>query len=85
MKKLFALLLAVLMLLSLAACNTDKPVETQPKETGNKPVETKGTEPPETQGPPVTVTWLTIATEPEGSEAVDPHRQGFRNRVPGHL
>ena len=42
-KKILALVLSFVMLLSvLAACNTDKPVETQPKETQgtNKPAET---------------------------------------------
>jgi len=74
MKKLFALLLAVVMLLSLAACDTEKPVDTKPQETqGNQPAETKGTEPPETQGPPVTVKWLTICNEPEGADAVVDH------------
>lgn len=45
--KLIALILAVVMLLSLlAACNTEKPVGTQPKETQgtNKPEETKPAE-----------------------------------------
>ena len=41
MKKLIALLLALVMVVSvLAACNTEKPVETKPAET-NKPAETK--------------------------------------------
>jgi len=48
-KKILAMLLAIVMLVGmLAACNTDKPVETQPKET--KPAQTqpgqKETEPP---------------------------------------
>ena len=51
MKKFVSLLLALVMLLTLVACNTNKPVETQPKETeGSKqPVETqpKETEPAE--------------------------------------
>ena len=43
MKKLIALLLALVMVVSvLAACNTDKPVETKPNET--KPAETKPNE-----------------------------------------
>ena len=43
MKKLIALLLALVMVVSvLAACNTDKPVETKPNET--KPAETKPAE-----------------------------------------
>ena len=44
MKKLFALLLAVVMVLSLCACGEQKPAETKPAET--KPAETK---PAETQ------------------------------------
>ena len=56
MKKILALVLALVMLLSLlAACNNTKPVETQPKET-NKPVETKPaeTQPQETEDPGIT-------------------------------
>ena len=56
MKKILALVLALVMLLSLlAACNNTKPVETQPKET-NKPVETKPAEthPQETEDPGIT-------------------------------
>lgn len=46
LRKILSLVLALVMLLSvLAACNTEKPVETQPKETqGNTPVETTPTE-----------------------------------------
>ena len=39
MKKLIALLLALTMLVAIAGCNNQKPVETQPKET--KPAETQ--------------------------------------------
>lgn len=73
MKKLFALLLAAVMLLSLVACDTEKPVETKPQETqgNNKPVETK---PVETEpAPPVTVKWLTIVEEPEDADDVLAH------------
>ena len=54
MKKLISLLLALVMLFTLAACNnSDKPVETKPNETkpqsgnneGTKPVETAPAEP----------------------------------------
>ena len=50
MKRFIAILLALVLCLSLfAACQTDKPVETQPKETNKpqetKPVETQPTEP----------------------------------------
>ena len=47
MKKILAMLLALVMVLSLAACNVEKtPAETQPKETqpqagNNDPVETR--------------------------------------------
>ncbi len=46
MKKIVSLLLAFVMVVGmLAACNTNKPVETQPKETqGNKPAETQPAE-----------------------------------------
>ena len=48
MKKLIALLLALVMVVSvLAACNTEKPVETKPntdKPNETKPVETKPNE-----------------------------------------
>ena len=61
MKKFLALLLALTMVLSLAACG-EKPVETQPKETtpaGTEPVET-------TPAAPATYTWkdsvVTLAT-----------------------
>ena len=57
-KKLLALLLAVVMVVSvLAACNNEKPVETKPKETqgGNKPAETK---PNETPAEPVKLTFM---------------------------
>lgn len=59
MKKLIALLLAFVMLGSLVACNTEKPVETQPKETqgSTKPVETQ---PKETEPAPIEPTKITI-------------------------
>jgi len=45
MKKIVALLLALVVVVGmLAACDTNKPVESKPKETNNKPVETKPTE-----------------------------------------
>lgn len=46
MKKLIAFLLATVMLLSLVACNTEKPVETKPQDTqgNNQPVDTKPVE-----------------------------------------
>lgn len=64
MKKTLAILLAFVMVLSmLCACDTEKPVETKPKETqgSNKPVETqpKETEPEE----PVVLTCLVNAFE----------------------
>ena len=60
MKKLVALLLALVMVLGmLAACDTNKPVETQPKET--KPAETK---PAETEPPLFNVGSLPIVNEP---------------------
>ncbi len=49
MKKAIALLLALIMVLSLAACGGDKPVETQPKD--DKPVETKAPEAGESKDP----------------------------------
>ena len=70
MKKLFALLLAVVMLLSLAACNNEKPVETKPQETQGPQSTDKATEPSETQGPPVTVKWMTIHPEPADADIV---------------
>ena len=53
-KKLFALLLAVLMVLSMAACNK-APAPTDPTK-GNDPAPTDPA--PETQGPPVEITYL---------------------------
>ena len=59
MKKLVALLLAIVMVAGLlAACNTEKPVETKPQETqGNQPADTK---PAETEPPVVELEEKTI-------------------------
>lgn len=69
MKKLLVLLLVAVMIFSLVACDTEKTVDTNPTETqnNNKPVETEAAE---FQGPPVTVTWMSITNEPEDAEAV---------------
>ena len=64
MKKLVSLLLVLVMVLGmLAACNTDKPVETKPAET--KPAETKPaeTKPVETEPPLFNIGTLPIVNE----------------------
>lgn len=49
MKKLFALILALTLVLALAACTSNEPAETQPKETQPKETQPQETEPEETQ------------------------------------
>lgn len=65
MKKLIALALALVMLLSLAACSVQKVEE--PKPTDAKPVETQGAAPAETQAAaPATASEITVWVYPVG-------------------
>ena len=65
MKKLIALLLALTMLVAIAGCNTNKPVETKPQET--KPAETK---PAETQPASNAMSYADYAAAANDTEVV---------------
>lgn len=85
MKKLLALVLAVLMVLSMAACQT-KPVETTPPATqgGNDtPTESKETEPPKKD--PVTITyWYGGLSELEDTGKVEAKLNEILKTIPGY-
>lgn len=63
-KRALALLLALVMMVSLVACNNNKPVETKPNET-NKPVETKPVETQPVETEPVKIEYPLVK---EGEE-----------------
>ena len=60
MKKFIAMLLALAMVLSLAACGskTDAPAETKAWTAAEKPAATEKTEAPAPAAEPVTLTWV---------------------------
>ena len=63
-KRALALLLALVMMVSLVACNNNKPVETKPNEP-NKPVETKPVETQPVETEPVKIEYPLVK---EGEE-----------------
>jgi len=74
LKKMLALLLALVMVLgTLAACDTTEPQQTTDPNAGNQTQPSKETDPPETepQLEPVTLKWYVFGTEKEGSKDVE--------------
>jgi len=74
LKKMLALLLALVMVLgTLAACDTTEPQQTTDPNASNQTEPNKETDPPETepQLEPVTLNWLVFAGEKEGSKDVE--------------